>query len=295
MSRVRLWIVRHGETEANKLGIVQGHSDWPLSEVGFGQARLAADRLKNIEFGLAYSSDLKRASQTCDAILNSQQSQNKCERIQETLLRERCFGVWEDHSYADIKAQGRALGYEPPNEWAAPFEGGETDDQVRWRCQEFYEKLNTKLIELINSGVENAPIRESPAIDASSAGKPLDGASKPYSHDNDISTNQNSIFDASPADDFNVLIASHGGWIRRFTELLARTCGDSLGHPKLRAMSQVELNHLPVPNCSITCFQMVYNKSTESIHDNHTGNSLSLENHLSQFLLLNYNDHILKS
>lgn len=59
---VRVYIVRHGETEANATGIMQGHMDTKLNGVGRGQAERAAEALKNINFGIAFSSDLSRAA-----------------------------------------------------------------------------------------------------------------------------------------------------------------------------------------------------------------------------------------
>ena len=57
----RVYIVRHGETDYNRQGIVQGQIDTPLNEAGVEQARLAADALEDTPFEVAYSSDLQRA------------------------------------------------------------------------------------------------------------------------------------------------------------------------------------------------------------------------------------------
>ena len=57
----RVYIVRHGETDHNRQGIVQGQLDTPLNEAGVEQARLAADALEDTPFEVAYSSDLQRA------------------------------------------------------------------------------------------------------------------------------------------------------------------------------------------------------------------------------------------
>ena len=57
----RVYIVRHGETDANREEIIQGQLDTALNAVGIGQARLTADALEDVPFGAAYSSDLQRA------------------------------------------------------------------------------------------------------------------------------------------------------------------------------------------------------------------------------------------
>jgi broad specificity phosphatase PhoE len=59
----KLTVVRHGETEHNKSGILQGHLDIPLSSVGIEQARALAKDIGHERFSHAFSSDLLRASQ----------------------------------------------------------------------------------------------------------------------------------------------------------------------------------------------------------------------------------------
>lgn len=58
---VRIYIVRHGETKENKLGIMQGQLDTKLHATGVKQARLTADALERIPFQKAFTSDLDRA------------------------------------------------------------------------------------------------------------------------------------------------------------------------------------------------------------------------------------------
>lgn len=68
MKLKRIYFVRHGETEANKERLMQGH-DQPLSEVGMVQADKVAQRAKNLDFEKVISSDMLRAKQTADAIV----------------------------------------------------------------------------------------------------------------------------------------------------------------------------------------------------------------------------------
>ncbi|PIL24305.1 hypothetical protein GSI_14058 [Ganoderma sinense ZZ0214-1] len=60
----RVYIVRHGETDANRQGVIQGQLDTALNEAGIQQARLVADALEDVPLGAAYSSDLQRARKT---------------------------------------------------------------------------------------------------------------------------------------------------------------------------------------------------------------------------------------
>lgn len=60
----QIYFLRHGQTNNNKEGRMQGRVDIPLNEVGRAQARCAAQRLKGIGFDAVYSSPLSRAVET---------------------------------------------------------------------------------------------------------------------------------------------------------------------------------------------------------------------------------------
>ena len=62
MAGIRIYLVRHGETEANRKGIIQGQLDTSLNETGIRQAQNVARALQTIPFKKAYSSDLSRAA-----------------------------------------------------------------------------------------------------------------------------------------------------------------------------------------------------------------------------------------
>ena len=68
MDLIRVYIVRHGETEENKQKIIQGHLDSPLNSEGERQADLVAGALKDVPFDVCYSSDLRRAVDTAKRI-----------------------------------------------------------------------------------------------------------------------------------------------------------------------------------------------------------------------------------
>ena len=69
MDTVRIYVVRHGETEENKQKIIQGQLDTQLNSEGEKQADLVAKALRDIPFDVCYSSDLKRAASTAERIL----------------------------------------------------------------------------------------------------------------------------------------------------------------------------------------------------------------------------------
>jgi len=63
----RIYLVRHGETVLNSANLIQDHTD-QLSQVGYAQARLVAQRFRDIHFDVLYSSDYIRAKATADEI-----------------------------------------------------------------------------------------------------------------------------------------------------------------------------------------------------------------------------------
>ncbi len=69
----RIYIVRHGETEWNAEGRIQGHTDVGLSNRGRAQARAVARRLSDVPFDVAYSSDLSRTRDTARLILGERE------------------------------------------------------------------------------------------------------------------------------------------------------------------------------------------------------------------------------
>jgi len=66
---VKLYLVRHGETEHNRTGIGLGRSDVPLNDAGRRQAGLLRDRLADVAFDAAFASPLVRAAETARIVV----------------------------------------------------------------------------------------------------------------------------------------------------------------------------------------------------------------------------------
>lgn len=91
--------VRHGQTDANLSGVLQGHLDTPLDEIGRAQARIAAERLKQETFDLFYTSDLSRAVETARIIGEAL----KMEPVSLPDLREWHLGELEGRPHDELK------------------------------------------------------------------------------------------------------------------------------------------------------------------------------------------------
>jgi broad specificity phosphatase PhoE len=86
-----LLLVRHGETDWNADGRLQGQTDRPLSDFGRRQAQQLADELAEEELEAIYASDLSRARQTAE-ILGGRLG---LAIVLDPDLREKDWGTWE--------------------------------------------------------------------------------------------------------------------------------------------------------------------------------------------------------
>ncbi|WWD00138.1 hypothetical protein V866_007046 [Kwoniella sp. B9012] len=87
-----LYFVRHGQTEDNVQGIIQGHKDTPLNAHGRRESERLAQRLKDLKIHEAWSSPLSRARETAEIVLRHHPD------IQLKLhdgIKERCLGSME--------------------------------------------------------------------------------------------------------------------------------------------------------------------------------------------------------
>lgn len=101
MPITRLCLVRHGETEWNAEGRVQGQTDIPLSPVGLKQAHAAAAVLCKHDFTAIYSSDLMRVRQTAEPSAHKLALPLQFDPD----LRERHYGIFERMLYTEVKTR----------------------------------------------------------------------------------------------------------------------------------------------------------------------------------------------
>ena len=91
---MNIYVIRHGETNANKNGVLQGISDWPLNEDGIKLAEITGQNMKDIKFDICYSSPLDRAYKTAELVLEN--SGNKdCKIVVDDRIIEINMGIYE--------------------------------------------------------------------------------------------------------------------------------------------------------------------------------------------------------
>jgi len=93
----RIFLIRHGETDWNLQGKMQGGGfDIPLNDNGLQQAQLMAQELQGVHFDVIASSHLQRARQTADALFQSNHQNNpNCQRLISNGFGEMRFGDFE--------------------------------------------------------------------------------------------------------------------------------------------------------------------------------------------------------
>lgn len=90
-----IYLVRHGQTYYNIYNKLQGWSNSPLTKKGKADAQNAADRLKDVHFDATFCSDLPRAVETCQTILDKNQADSVKQPTVSPYFREEFYGVFE--------------------------------------------------------------------------------------------------------------------------------------------------------------------------------------------------------
>jgi 2,3-bisphosphoglycerate-dependent phosphoglycerate mutase len=101
---LKLYIVRHGETEWNLIKKFQGQLDSPLTENGIKIMKDTGNKLKNIIFSRVYTSELARAVKSAEIILNKNinYKNDKIEIKKMSELNEVYFGLWQELSHEEV-------------------------------------------------------------------------------------------------------------------------------------------------------------------------------------------------
>jgi 2,3-bisphosphoglycerate-dependent phosphoglycerate mutase len=136
-----LVLVRHGESEWNKLNLFTGWKDPDLSSKGIEEARLAGRllRAENLKFDIAYTSDLKRAQRTLELLL-AELGQGQVETHKDKRLNERDYGDLSGLNKDDAR---KKWGEEQVHIWRRSYDvpppGGESLKDTAERVLPYYK------------------------------------------------------------------------------------------------------------------------------------------------------------
>ncbi len=131
---MRLYLVRHGESESNKNGTYTGHAQVHLTEKGIREAESIRGYLSGIQFDKVYSSDLYRALETAEAAFPG------CNPEKTPLLRELDVGSLQGRHPNSLSEEEKRI----KSELGFTGFGGESLEDIRARAKEFLDMLTEK-------------------------------------------------------------------------------------------------------------------------------------------------------
>lgn len=136
MERLVLW--RHGQSDYNAAGRMQGQFDSRLTAAGLGQARRAARCLAALTPEIVMTSDLSRAGDTAAVLATETGILPRVDKR----LRETHLGTWQGLTHAEVETlwPGGIPTWRGNPEWAPP--GGETKVEVAGRAAQVVAELD---------------------------------------------------------------------------------------------------------------------------------------------------------
>src|SRR5579871_1787201 len=159
-----IYYIRHGETEWNALGRLQGVQDIPLNELGRAQSvhagRVLADLLKRDDRSASsvsfVASPLGRARQTMDLMRGVLKLPLSGYAIDDR-LREIGYGQWEGSTLAEMEAKDPDLfARRQAEKWTVAPPGGETYVEVQARVADWYRGLEADTVAVAHGGTARA-------------------------------------------------------------------------------------------------------------------------------------------
>ena len=133
---MKLYVVRHGQTDWNTEGRIQGRTDIVLNQTGIEQANEVRNKIDELEIDFIISSPLTRTKQTAEII-----NKNKSVEIKfDDRLKERNFGAFEGLIRKQLDKYEDLFDYNLNKS----IENGESIQDVFKRVHGFLEELNEK-------------------------------------------------------------------------------------------------------------------------------------------------------
>lgn len=139
---MKVYLIRHGETDLNKCKVLQGRSDTELNDYGILLAEKTAEGLADVAFDAVFTSPLKRAKKTAELV--ARVAGTGVSVTEEPRIQEISFGVYEGLCYHkdNYNIPDRAFldFFDAPECYEAPPEG-EGFTEIIARTGEFWKEL----------------------------------------------------------------------------------------------------------------------------------------------------------
>ena len=159
-----IYYIRHGETEWNAEGKLQGGQDIPLNDLGRAQAATAGDILAGLfardgrnEQSLAFvASPLGRARSTMELVRGALKLPIAGYALDDR-LREIGYGDWEGSTLAQMQASDPdVFAARQAEKWTVPPPGGESYASVQARMRDWYDQLTADTVAVAHGGTARA-------------------------------------------------------------------------------------------------------------------------------------------
>ncbi len=137
---MRILLLRHGQSEANKENIIQGHLDSTLSDLGREQAKSVGEKLleSKIVFDAVYASDLSRATETAKIVTKILGIKNI---VFDERLREFSLGDYEGKNSKKLTEEESAFLNSCWEDHTIRVPNGETVNEFKQRIKEIFNEI----------------------------------------------------------------------------------------------------------------------------------------------------------
>ena len=141
---MNIYLIRHGKTEANEKHIYCGSTDLPLSETGRRELKELRYDIKNVRF---LTSGMKRTDETLRLLFGDVPFDI------EPKFRELNFGIFEMHSYEELKDTVAYQAWLAGDNQANVAPGGESGHQMQMRVLEALAEISEDTCIVTHGGV----------------------------------------------------------------------------------------------------------------------------------------------
>lgn len=144
---MKLYLVRHGQTEANHRKVFQGWLNWSLNDHGRSEAVWLRDQLRDTPISKIYASPLRRTVETMEIITQGLPDRAEIEQVE--AIKEMNFGTWDGLSSEEIMQKDPEVFQNWLDHWqTVKTPNGESADQL-------YNRVTCWLDHLLESTEED--------------------------------------------------------------------------------------------------------------------------------------------